>query len=192
MPRSPEVYKRVFCPQVITNRGMLRQRWKGLPTVAAFSSAVCVVVLICLSFVGANAQSATATLSGTVKDQTGAVIPGASISVISIAQGFQRTAISGEDGAFVVPLLVPGQYRVKAEHAGFAPTEVRPVILNVNDEKAVTLYLKVGEISQTVEIIDGSNLRNQSPVVSTVIDRQLIQNLPTPGRTFQSLISLTP
>src|SRR5215467_4984060 len=71
----------------------------------------------------ATAQSPTATLTGTVTDQNDAVIPGVNIAVISIAQGFQRSAVTDGDGAFVVPLLPAGNYTVKAEREGFTTAE---------------------------------------------------------------------
>src|SRR5258705_9349495 len=63
-----------------------------------------------------HAQSATATLSGTVVDENGAVVPNVNIAVISLVQGFQRSTATNSEGAFVVPLLPPGTYNVKAEH----------------------------------------------------------------------------
>lgn len=139
-----------------------------------------------------QAQSPTATLSGTVTDETGAVIPGVNITVINIARVFQRSTTTNDDGMFVVPLLPPGIYSVKAEHAGFSPAELRDVILNVNDQREIKVLLKVGSISQTVQIVDSSGLIDQSPAVSTVVDRQFVGNLPLNGRSFQSLITLTP
>jgi hypothetical protein len=91
---------------------------------------IALVVCLLLSFSllisvanSAYAQGATATLSGVVIDENGAVISGANIAVISIAQGFQRTADTNEEGSFVVSLLPPGNYTVKAEHEGFTPAE---------------------------------------------------------------------
>ena len=155
---------------------------------------ICVVLLLVtqLTLATASAQSATATLSGTVTDQNGAVIPGVKISLVNIAQGFERTAMTNESGNFTVLLLPPGRYIVRAERHDFSPTEVRDVILNVNDQKSIPLYMKVGEISQTVQIVDGSNLIDQSPAVTTVINRELVDNLPLPGRSFQTLITLVP
>src|SRR5690349_20529124 len=95
----------------------------------------------------ASDQSPTATLTGTVTDQNDAVIPGVNIAVISIAQGFQRSAVSDGDGAFVVPLLPPGNYTVKAEREGFSAAEARDVVLNVNDRVALRIQLKVGALT---------------------------------------------
>ena len=141
----------------------------------------------------ASAQSPTATLTGTVTDQNDAVIPGVNIAVISIAQGFQRSAVSDGDGAFVVPLLPPGNYTVKAEREGFSAAEARDVVLNVNDRVALRIQLKVGALTgQTVEVVDGPSLVDESPAVGTTVDRQFVANLPLNGRSFQSLIALTP
>jgi hypothetical protein len=140
----------------------------------------------------ALAQGTTATLSGTVTDQNGAVIPDVSIAVINIAQGFQRSATTNGEGAFILPLLPPGKYTVKAEHAGFTPTEVRDVVLNVNDQVAMKIHMNVGTVSQTVQVVEGSSLINESPAVATVVDSQFAANLPLNGRSFQSLITLSP
>src|ERR1044071_7763444 len=126
-------------------------------------------------------------------DQEGAVVPGVNIAVISIAQGFQRSTTTSDEGIFVVPLLPPGNYTVKAEHEGFTTAEVRDVILNVNDQRAIKISLTVGELtSQTVQVLDTPPLIDESPAVGTTIDRQFVGNLPLNGRSFQSLITLTP
>ncbi len=153
-----------------------------------------VILAFCLVIFASQvlAQSATATLSGTVTDEAGAVISGANIAVINTAQGFQRSTTTNAEGAFVVTLLPPGNYSVKVEHAGFNAAELKDVILNVNDQKVIKVYLKVGNISQTVEVVDSSSLIDESPAVATIIDRQFVDNLPLNGRSFQSLITLSP
>jgi hypothetical protein len=139
------------------------------------------------------AQSPSATLIGTVTDQDDAVIPGVNIAVISIAQGFQRSAVTNGEGTFIVPLLPAGNYTVKAEREGFSPAEARDVILNVNDRVALRIQLKVGNLnSQTVDVLDTPTLIDESPAVGTTVDRQFVANLPLNGRSFQSLIALTP
>jgi len=139
------------------------------------------------------AQGATATLSGVVMDQAGAVVPGVNIAVISIAQGFQRTTTTSDEGTFVVALLPPGNYTVKAEREGFTPAEVRDVILNVNDQRTIKLPMNVGQVtSQTVDVLDSPSLIDESSAVGTTVDRQFVSNMPLNGRSVQPLINLSP
>jgi hypothetical protein len=140
----------------------------------------------------ALAQSSTATLSGTVEDQTGAIVAGANLALVSVAQGSQRLATSNNEGRFVFPALPPGQYSLTATRDGFAPVEVKNVTLNVNDQVALRITLNVGQISQSVEVLEGASLVNESAEVATTVDRQFVANMPLNGRSFHSLMSLTP
>ena len=151
----------------------------------------CGVALVCFSS-GAYGQSSTATLSGAVEDQNGAHVVGASIALINSQQGTQRLTTTNGEGAFVFVLLPPGRYSVTATASGFAPVEIRDVVLNVNDQRLINIQLNIGSLTQTVEIVDGASLINESPTVGTVVDRQFVANLPLNGRSFQSLINLTP
>lgn len=199
MPRFPEVCRCAFCPQFVTVgtwRSHLHSLRKCRPAFAVglfrfVPLALPLLFFIHASFVVAHAQGATATLSGSVLDQAGAVVPGVNISVINVAQGFQRSIVTNGEGAFVVPLLPPGNYTVKAERQGFSPAE-QNVVLNVNDQVVIRIHLRIGDISQTIEILEGNGLIDPSPAVSTLVDRQFVSNAPLNGRSFQSLIGLTP
>ena len=193
MPRNPGVYPCAFCPHSDWNcRSVLRV----LHVARAYLPSACFALLLLISqhvaLITVHAQGATATLSGTVLDQAGAVVPGVSISVISVAQGFIRVATTNDEGVFIVPQLPPGNYTVKAERQGFSTAEQTNVILNVSDQVAIKIYLKVGDVSQTIEIVDGSGLVDPSPAVNTLVDQQFIANLPMNGRSVQTLIGLTP
>ncbi|HEY6246337.1 MAG TPA: carboxypeptidase regulatory-like domain-containing protein [Pyrinomonadaceae bacterium] len=155
----------------------------------AVASLIMVLLLTTATFL--TAQTPTATLSGTITDQNGSVLPGVKISVINLAQGFQRETVADEQGSFVVPLLPPGKYTVKAEHTGFAPAEIREVILNVNDRARLDIQLQVGTIDQRVDV-KAEVLMDESPHVGTLIDRQFLENLPNNGRSFQSIIGMVP
>lgn len=199
MPRCPEVCRYTFCPRLYTFGAwisrLLLVRMKRPAIAAGFfrSASLTLSLLFCLlAFTTASAQSTTATLSGSVMDQTGAVVPGVSILVINVAQGFQRSTLTSGEGVFIIPLLPPGNYTVKAERQGFSPAEQKNVILNVSDQVVIKMYLKVGDISQTIEIVDGAPLIDQSPAVATLVDRSLVDHLPLNGRSFQTLIGLTP
>jgi hypothetical protein len=148
--------------------------------------------LSALPFASAAAQSATATLSGTVTDQNGAVVPGAKITVVNVGTRLQREATTNGEGYFVVLLLPPSNYKVRVEGQGFTPAEIESVILNVGDQKALQIQLKAGDVNATVQVINEAPLIDESPAVATVVDRQFVGNLPLNGRSFQSLIALTP
>jgi len=140
----------------------------------------------------AAAQSATATLTGTVIDEMNAVVRDAAIGLVNLETGSQRTATSDERGAFVVPPLVPGNYRVTAYRDGFARAEVSALTLNVGDTLDVTLLLKIERIGASVTVTAEPARISTLPAVGTVIDRQFVANLPLNGRSFQALIAMTP
>lgn len=140
----------------------------------------------------ALAQSSTATLYGTVLDPGGALVPGVDIVVTNIATSREKRAMTDKAGHFVVPLLSPGRYDVKAQRQGFATSRITDVVLSVNAQIALTIELQVGQIDQSVTVEGTSLIQTESAAVSTVIDHQLIENLPLNGRSFGSLIELTP
>ncbi len=148
-------------------------------------------VLCSLPF-AAHAQTSTATLSGTVVDQNGAVVAGADVTIINTGTGLQREAKTNDEGSFTVPLLPPSTYRVRAQHTGFTPIEITNVVLNVGDRKALKIELKAGDVNATVQVTSEAPLIDESPAVATTIDRTFVGNLPLSGRSFQSLILLTP
>ena len=157
----------------------------------AHCSLILLFALTALPF-AVRAQSATAMLSGTVEDERGAVIPGVNITVINLATSAQRQTTTNSEGYFVVPLLPPSRYQVTAENQGFTTVRIPEVILNVNDQKSLVIQLKVGSVGATVDVKSDAPLINESPAVGTVVDRQFVANLPLNGRSFQSLITLTP
>ncbi len=149
-------------------------------------------LLIAATCITAFGQSATATLSGTVTDQNGAVVPGVAISVINPATSLERTATTNDSGYFSIPLLPPGTYTVTAKRDGFAPLRAENVVLNVGDQKSLQIQLKAGDINATVQVINDADLIRTDAAVGTVVDRQFVANIPLNGRSFQSLITLTP
>ncbi|HSK62960.1 MAG TPA: carboxypeptidase-like regulatory domain-containing protein, partial [Pyrinomonadaceae bacterium] len=166
---------------------------RNVQTIFRLSFSVLLVLIAILCFSGILlAQSSTATLSGTVEDQNGAIVAGANIALVNVAQRSQRLATTNSEGRFVFPQLAPGQYSVTATREGFAPVEIQNVSLNVNDQVALRITLTIGEISQSVEVVDGASLINESSEVATVVDRQFVGNLPLNGRSFQSLLTLSP
>src|SRR5205814_7841878 len=102
-------------------------------------------VLVSLGFTPITAQSTAATLSGTVVDEKDAVVPGANITIVNTGTGARRTTTTNNDGYFTLPLLPPSSYTLTIEHDGFTTVQVPNIVLNVGDQKALQIQLKVGQ-----------------------------------------------
>ncbi|HEX8138838.1 MAG TPA: TonB-dependent receptor [Pyrinomonadaceae bacterium] len=140
----------------------------------------------------AYAQAAAATLGGTVVDEAGAVIPGVQITLLNLSTALQRHGLTDDTGTYTLPLLPPGRYNVTAQRDGFTTVEIRNVQLNTGDQLSLRIKLKVGEIGETVTVIEDASSIEQSAAVGTVINRHFVEHLPLNGRSFQSLFELTP
>ena len=154
---------------------------------------VFLLVISSFSVVPLVAQSPTGTISGIVHDPSGAVIAGAEVIVVNDATGVQYSTTTNGEGIYLVPNLPPGPYRLQVAKVGFE-TLIKPdIVLNVQDALAINFTLPVGAASVTVTVKGGAPLINtQSGAVSTVIDRQFVENLPLNGRSFNTLLQLTP
>lgn len=150
--------------------------------------------ILCFSpLAPARGQATTATLSGTVTDEGGAIVPEARVVVVNTQTGLQREATTNGEGYFIIPLLQPSSaYNVTVEREGFASAEIRDVVLTVGEQRALQIQLGVGRIGENVTVEGTSAIQTESAEVSTVINRQFVENLPLNGRTFQSLIALSP
>jgi hypothetical protein len=139
------------------------------------------------------ADDASATLSVAIADTSGAVIPGATIVIRNASTNQEQRATSDKGGNGFFSYLKPGHYALLVSKQSFSDVAVDNVNLNVGDEKHLQLVLKVGSAAQIVTV-DGSGLtiNTTDGSVSTVIDRKFVENTPLNGRSFQSLILLTP
>jgi hypothetical protein len=132
-------------------------------------------------------------ISGTVLDPTGAAIPDASVKIIHVATGSERTLTTGPDGRFAANLLPAGGYRIEVSAKGFATTVVKGVRLAVGQNLIQDVSLKLAAVGQTVEVqaevgpVDRGETRQ-----NTVIDRTYIDQLPINGRDFRDFVNLTP
>lgn len=150
---------------------------------AALMGSAAVVVL---------AQSTTATLSGTVVDATGAVLPGATVVAVHTATAAQRQVQTDARGNFIITALSPGDYVLNSTLTGFRPSELRGISLNVDDRIAVRVEMTVSNVGESVTVSSESRRISTSSAVGTVIDRKFVENLPLNGRSFQALLELTP
>src|SRR4051794_12465215 len=105
-----------------------------------------------LTTVPAFAQQSAARLLGTVVDQSGAVVPGATVSATNRSTGQRRTATTEESGAYTIPLLPIGEYSVSVEASGFKVSTVTSVVLQVDQDARVDVTLTLGSTSETVSV----------------------------------------
>jgi hypothetical protein len=139
------------------------------------------------------AQSTNGKISGLVLDQTRGVISGADLLVVNDVTRVKTSTATNAEGIYVFPNLTPGPYRLQVSKPGFK-TLIKPdIVLNVQGALSINFTLPVGAVSDSVTVQGGAAIVNTvDGTVATVVDRQFIENIPLNGRSFQSLIDLTP
>jgi hypothetical protein len=139
------------------------------------------------------AQTTNATITGFITDQSKAIIPGIKVEVINTDTSLHYVSMTNSEGSYTVTGLPPGNYKIQVEKPGFKAIVKPDVILHVQDVVAINFTMAVGSVSESITVEGGAPLVNtESATVSTVVDRQFAENLPMNGRSFQTLIELTP
>src|SRR5438552_1069572 len=156
--------------------------------------AVCFVLAFTLfPAVPTNAQVTGATLSGTVTDTSGAVIPGVTISIKNRATGVGRTVMADEAGLYSAPNLQAGGYDVTATQPGFSTVVQSTSLLTVGAEQQRNISRKAGETAQILEVTEAAPMvQVTSSVLSGVIESTTMRELPLNGRDWASLATLSP
>ena len=151
------------------------------------------VLAVVAGFHEGSAQTTTGQISGTVKDASGAVIAGATVTATNVDTKASRTVTSGEAGSYVLPLLPPGNYQVVITEAGFQSVTESGIQLDVNQSLAVNPTLNAGATTETVNVQASSQLLDPTTSeVGTVIGRTAVNDLPLNGRNFTQLLTLVP
>jgi hypothetical protein len=146
-----------------------------------------------LLLVTAHAQVAGATLSGTVSDQSGGVVPQAAISIKNIATAITRSSTTSTAGFYSVPNLLPGTYEIRASAQGFSTELETGITLTVGEQQVLNFTLQVGQISQTVEVsTEAPTVQLGSSSISAVINSTTVRELPLNGRSWTDLAALQP
>lgn len=140
-------------------------------------------------------QSAISTgaISGRVTDPSGAAIPGVRVAATNTATGVQTTAVTGADGLYRFPVLPVGTYGLSLTHEGFKTAQVPNAVVSVAQTATADVQLQVGTVTQQVTVSAAvSLLRPTESTVSTMVNEQMIQNLPLSGRRYTDFVLLTP
>lgn len=140
-----------------------------------------------------RAQVVGATLSGTVADSSGAVIPNAQLAIENVATGVVRTVTTDTAGFYTAPNLVPGSYQITATAPAFKTIVRTGVTLTVGAEQSLNIAMQVGQVSQTVEVTgEAPVVQLASSAVGTVVASETVVELPLNGRDWTQLTSLNP
>jgi outer membrane receptor protein involved in Fe transport len=138
------------------------------------------------------AQASTGTLSGLIVDPSGATVGNAEITITEDRTAIERRLTATSSGAFTFAFLRPGRYTLVARHDAFAPAQLNDILINVGDDVNLKITLTVGSRTDTITVVAEAPLTTKGPGLATVVDRGFVENLPMNGRSFQSVIQLTP
>jgi len=159
------------------------------------SLAFLILLIIALCAIRASGQVgvADASLRGTITDPNGAVVPGANITATSIDKGTSRTAKTGPEGTFHIPVLPPGVYRVEVEARGFKTVVNDNLQLTVGQTAVFDVQLSTGTLTAQVAIASDAALIDveRTQQANSISTRQ-VENLPNVGRTFQNYVYTLP
>ena len=150
------------------------------------------VTLLCSMSAAVVWGQATAQIHGTILDTTGAGVPGAAVKVTQTDTGLNRTATTGADGGFVLTSLPLGPYRLEVTKQGFSTAAQSGIVLDVGSDPAISLSLKVGEVTERVDVTaEATQVETRSTGVGTIVETtQRILDLPLNGRSPTDLVAL--
>ncbi len=155
---------------------MLKLRWRfGL--------------LAILAAAGVAHGQAVGTILGTVTDNTGAVLPGATVQITNVATGLTQKTVSSSAGDYTVPYLTPGQYKVMFNAPGFGEVVVNNITLVVAQEARVNAVMRPGTVAETVQVNAGAiALDTDNAAVTQLVSQKQVDQLPLNGRNFLNLL----
>ena len=144
---------------------------------------ILLALLLLLGFGVAHAQSTAGSIRGVVQDKTGAVVPGGRVTLHSEDESTDRVAISDASGAFLLENLKPGKFSLRAEHNGFAETNLKGIVLNPRQDLRLTVELAVAETSTTVEVSSAADqINTENATLGDIKTNEEITQLPLNNR----------
>jgi hypothetical protein len=154
---------------------------------------VLAVALLATTASLAVAQITSATISGTIKDETGGVLPGAVVVVKNLDTGLTRSVVTDSNGYYTVPGLAPGKYETRATLQGFTTAVQTGFALEVAQQAALNIVLKLGVTSESITVTGESPLVDtRTAALSAVVLQKTIEELPLNGRNYITLATLQP
>jgi hypothetical protein len=151
------------------------------------------LLVLAFAFVAsAQTQITTGVIQGTVQDEQGATVPGATVEVKNVETNLTKTLTTDEGGRFVFLQLPPGRYTLTASKSGFATLKQEEFTLTVGQAANLDLKMKVSSVQEVVTVSAVQTVDTASAQTSTTLDERAVGNLPVAGRKFEDLLTLTP
>jgi hypothetical protein len=151
------------------------------------------LVFLAVLLAPAYGQVTGATLTGTVRDQSGGVLPAANVSIRNVATGVTRAVKTDAAGFYSAPNLLPGNYEITAAAPGFASEVQNGVVLTVGAEQVLNFALQVGQVTQSVQVTaEAPTVQLASSAISAVVSATTVRELPLNGRSWTDLAALQP
>jgi len=141
----------------------------------------------------ALAQRQTASIAGSVTDASGAPVPGAKVSVKNLATGIARDTVSNDSGYYTVTALGAGRYQVAVTKEGFSTFGIPEIVLQVDQSATANAALQVGAVSESINVVgQAAAVDTRSSTLNTVMNNQMMTDLPLNGRNVLQLLRVTP
>src|SRR5215469_14289301 len=189
----------IACKHEYTSLNSVRPRLQGesqkqMRTIRLLKSlTIAATVLLVAGAERAYGQAATASITGTVTDNSGAAIPGATISAKNNGTGITRTTASDNQGRYNVPDLAIGEYDVQSAKTGFQSVLRKSIVLTVGAQPVVDFQLPVGQTQETINVQGSvSQVETETSTLSSLVGESQMRELPLNGRNFEQLILLAP
>lgn len=153
-----------------------------------------ILVVSMFAMLSSMSYAQQVTLSGSVMDQKGGVIPGVAISLLSAEQGLTREATSDSMGHFEILSVRPGHYSLRAQHDGFGTTEINNLVVLVGQSVSLKIELKVGTVAEHVTVESGvvPLLETETSSAGSIVTPEQIEDMPLNGRNYLDLMQLVP
>ena len=164
-----------------------------IPRKSTTCRAAAILIFAVGLFSTAHSQTETAMIRGAVTDPSGAMIPEARVRLIDVDRGTTTEGASGTHGFYTFAGVRPGHYRMEVDKAGFKLKILTAITVNVLDKIEQDFTLEIGPVSDSITVqANPINVNTSDATVSTLIDNRFVENLPLNGRSFGSLLDLTP
>lgn len=166
---------------------VIQRNWKGARCL--ISAAAGFLLLVSLG----AAQTATGSISGIVKDPSGAEVSGAAVTLTNTATNEERSTTANTVGLYSFPLLPPATYRLEVKRSGFRNFVVNNLVLNVGQSLGQDISLQIGQASETVTVIEsGPQIESETASLGQVLSNKTIVDLPINGRNAYGFAQLVP